>query len=88
MIQTFSSVILSYPLLAEKDIREAKEFLSAFVSIPFDDILAEKAAYFRRVHKLTLTDSGIAATAFTYRVPLITRDKQFQKVKEITVIEI
>lgn len=80
--------VLSYPLLAEKDIFEAKEFLSGFVSIPFDDILAEKAAYFRRLHKLTLTDAGIAATAFAFHAPLITRDKQFQKIKEISVIEV
>lgn len=80
--------VLSYPLLEEKDIRKAKEFLSGFVSIPFDEVLAEKAAEMRRLHKLTLTDAGIAATALAYRVPLITRDKQFQRVKEIFVIEV
>lgn len=80
--------VLSYPKLAEKDIQETKKFLSGFVSIPLDDILAEKAAYFRRIYKLTLTDAAIAGTASVYRVPLITRDKQLQKVKEIFVIEV
>jgi len=37
---------------------------------------------------IKLLDAAIAATALTRSLPLVTRDRQFWKIREITVIEI
>jgi len=74
--------------ISKKDIEKIRFFLNNFFSVPFDDSIAEKAAFIRRIYKLKLPDAGIAATALAYNIPLVTRDRQFKKIKEIIVIEI
>lgn len=78
--------ILALPNLIISDIKNIKQFLSEFISIPFDDALAETAALIKRVYKLGLPDAAIAATALSRKVSLVTRDKQFKKIKELRVI--
>ncbi len=80
--------ILSLKRLNEKDIQDIKNFLETFVSVPFDESIADMAAYCRRLYGLELPDAGIAATAILRRLPLVTQDQQFKKIREITVIEI
>lgn len=80
--------ILSLKKLGTEDIERVKNFLSTFVSVPFDDIIAQTAAQLRRTYNLELPDAGIAATAVTLNLPVATQDQQFKKIKEITVIEI
>jgi hypothetical protein len=88
-ISTISKAeVLSLPQLLPKDIEKIRFFLNNFFSVPFDDSIAEKAAFIRRIYKLKLPDAGIAATALAYNLPLVTRDCQFKKIKEIIVIEI
>ena len=79
---------LALPNLTPKEINKIKAFLKNFLSIPFDDIIAERAALIKRIYNLTLPDSAIAATALSHNLPLVTRDQQFRKIQEITVVEI
>jgi len=88
-ISTISKAeVLALPQLSSKDIDKIRDFLNNFFSISFDDLIAEKAAFIRRSYKLKLPDAGIAATALVHKLPLVTRDRQFRKIKEITSIEI
>lgn len=80
--------VLSLPTLTLDTIDKAKRFLDTFISIPFDDVLAQEAAFFRRTYRLSLPDAAIAATAFVTNTSLVTRDRDFRKVKEITIVEI
>ena len=80
--------VLSYPALASDEIADAKSFLSGFISIPFDDALAEVAALVRRMYRVELPDAAIAATALNRNLPLVTRDRQFKKIKELAVIDL
>jgi len=80
--------VLSLKKLDKKDVQDIKSFLETFVSVPFDDSIAEMSAYCRRLYGLEIPDAGIAATAILRRLPLITQDQQFKKIREITVIEI
>lgn len=80
--------VLSYPAIAPHEIADAQSFLRSFISITFDDTLAETAAWLRRVYGIALPDAIIAATALNRDLPLATRDKQFKKIKEITVIDL
>lgn len=79
---------LSLKSLSAKNIYEIREFLQTFVSVPFDDAIAESAAFFRRTYNLEIPDAGIAATAKILQLPLVTQDKHFKNIKEITVIEL
>lgn len=80
--------VLSYARLAPKQIRLIQQFLTSFVIVPYDAILANIAAYFRREYHLTLPDAAIAATALSADSPLVTRDKAFRKVSELTLVSI
>lgn len=80
--------VLALPALTPKDIDRARYFLKEFISVPFDDALAETVALLRRMYHLFIPDAAIAATALTRGVPLVTRDRQFKKVKELWMIEI
>lgn len=80
--------VLSLSHLTSRDIQKIKTFLAAFIVVPLDNTIAERAAFLRRLYRLLLPDAGIAATALEYAVPLVTRDRTFQKVKELTVVVI
>ena len=80
--------VLSLKSLNQKNVEDIKEFLETFVSVPFDDNIADMAAYCRRLYGLEIPDAGIAATSILRRLPLVTQDQQFKKIREITVIEI
>lgn len=80
--------ILSYPAVSQADIARIRAFLQQFSALALDDDLAEAAAFIRRVYRLALPDALIAASALTQGVPLITRDKQFSKIKELKVIKL
>lgn len=80
--------VLALAKLTPANVDEIKTFLENFISVPLDDFLAETAALFRRNYNLALADAVIIATAANKQLPLVSRDKQFKKIKEITVIEI
>lgn len=80
--------ILALPKLTPMDLEKIKNYLQNFISIPLDDSLAETAALMKRTYNIELPDAVIAAVSAVKRLPLVTRDRQFQKIKEITLIEI
>ncbi len=51
------------------------------------DDIKNKAIYIKREYKLKTADSIIAATAWSLNIPLISADKDFSKVKEITFLQ-
>lgn len=79
--------ILSNKGCDDPKIREATmKIFSIFEPVALDDILVQKAAYFRRRYSLLLPDAIIAATAAQLKAELITGNtKDFSVVKEIKV---
>lgn len=80
--------LLSLPKLAGDDFRRMENFIANFISVPFDNAIAISAASLRRQYKLELPDAAIAATALIRQIPLITRDRGFRKILELTFIEL
>lgn len=80
--------VLSHRTMTEAEEARAIEFLRLFTVLPFSFPCAEIAGRIRRRHALELADAGIAATALFHNLPLVTRDKGFSKITELTVIEI
>lgn len=79
---------LAYPIITPADAELIRNFVAAAVSVPFDNVVAEIAASLRKKYGLKLPDAAIAATALQLRDPLVTRDRQFLKIKEINVLSI
>jgi predicted nucleic acid-binding protein len=77
---------LSYPAITPSDADIIRDFVGETISVPFDNSLAEIAASLRRKYKIRLPDAVVAATALSRNTPIVTRDRQFLKIKEISVI--
>lgn len=75
--------LLSFPKLTSEELLLIEDLLSNCLIIPYTNELKEKTILIRRKYKLSFPDSIIAATAFSYFIPLLTADKQFSKIKEI-----
>lgn len=80
--------VLALPTLTPGNLAKAKELLDSFIAISYDEEIAEIAALIRRRYDLKLPDAAIAATALKLDVPLVTRDRQFRKIKELNVVEL
>jgi len=80
--------VLALPEASSTDLDKMRDFLEYFVVIDVNKDVAETTALLKRKYKLRFPDAAIAATAYRTRVPLVTRDKQFRKVDEITVLAI
>ena len=50
------------------------------------DPVSEKAAWLARLYRLKIPDAAIAATAADCAMPLVSRDRGFRKVKEISLV--
>jgi len=79
--------ILALETLTSNETDRIRNFLvENFLSVPFDDDIAEQAAMLRRSYRIELPDAAIAATALDYDVPLVTRDRQFRKIPGLTIV--
>lgn len=64
------------------------ELLTIFNVIKIDEMIARNAGDFKRKYQVTLADAMIAATTYSLRVKLATKNtKDFKKINEITVTE-
>lgn len=78
--------LLSGSQLTLPKIEALTQALQSFTIVPVDSIIAQTAASFRRTHRMKLFDALVAATAWQYQAPLVTRNvRDFAKIKEITV---
>ena len=79
--------LLSSKLCDDYRVRESTmKIFSIFEKVNVDDILAQKAAHFRRKYSLPLPDAIIAATAHHLKAELLTANtRDFSKVGEIRV---
>lgn len=78
--------IFSFSTLDIGQMIEIDQWLGEFTIVPVDSVIAREAARLRRLFKLKAPDAIIAATALRYSVPLLTRDRGFQKVRELKII--
>ena len=62
-----------------------RDFLGTTTVVPLNEALAQSAGVLRRMHKMTLGDACIAATALAHGVVLLTRDDDFKKVEGLRV---
>lgn len=78
--------LLSFPKLTSVHQQDIENLLQIITLLPLDSAICRQAAQFRRqYHHATSLDALIAATAYCYRFTLLTFDKEFQRIKELSV---
>ena len=78
--------LLSYPKMSPSDATKINELLNHFTIIDINSNIKDATIKLRRKYKLKLPDSIIAATTLYLDLPIITADKNFQKVKELDLL--
>ena len=86
----YTSVICEIELFSYKSIsvnqeKEIKSFLKEFRIVAIDPSVKELAIQIRKKYSLKIPDSIIAATSVSLGIPLVTADKGFKKVSELTL---
>jgi predicted nucleic acid-binding protein len=78
--------LLGLKRLSAEEENQIQALLSDCVIVPLNNSIKQKYVELRRSYHLKLADALIAATAIASNLPLITADKQFQTVVELTLI--
>ena len=77
--------LLSFPRITEQEQLVIKELLLNCMISYLDNDIKHQAIYLRRFYKIKLPDAIVAATAISYNVPLLTADKEFNKIKGLNL---
>jgi predicted nucleic acid-binding protein len=78
--------LLSYPELTTDEANQIKEFLSQITVLDLSQRVKDTTTFFRRNYRVKLPDSIIAATSYSFNIPLITADKGFEKIEELELL--
>ncbi|WP_017731474.1 type II toxin-antitoxin system VapC family toxin [Nafulsella turpanensis] len=78
--------LLSFPKITTDSEETIKGLLKSCLIVDVSPEIKDLTIEFRRKSKLKLPDSIVAATAFYYKLPLLTADKQFRTVEELEII--
>jgi predicted nucleic acid-binding protein len=78
--------LLGLKRLSAEEENQIQALLSDCVIVPLNNSINQKYVELRRSYHLKLADALIAATAIASNLPLITADKQFRTVVELTLI--
>ena len=78
--------LIGFKNINPKEEKQIHNLLSDCSIILMNDFIKVKYVDLRKKYHLKLADAVIAATAIVYNMPLITADKQFRTVKELTLI--
>ncbi len=90
--EIYISFITELELIGFKNITANEEkqvtlLLKDCLIISLNTSIKEKYVEIRKKYQLKLADAIIAATAISTAIPLITSDKQFKIVKELTLVQ-
>ena len=76
----------SFQKLSGPDLKNIRSFLSECVVVDINSEIKKKTIEFRIKYGLKLPDAIIAATSFYLDMPLISGDKVFSKIEEISLV--
>jgi predicted nucleic acid-binding protein len=68
--------------------KQLKELLDDCLVLDMNHNIKKKCIEIRNQYKFKIPDAIIAATALVYDLPLITSDKEFEKIKDLNLIYI
>ena len=77
--------LLSFKLISDDEEKEIEKFLKEFRIISIDQSVKELSIQLRKKYSLKIPDTIIAATSIHLGIPLVTADKGFKQVSELTI---
>lgn len=81
--------LFSYPDLSQNEQWQINDITSTMTIVPLDSRIAQGAGFLRKVYKIKIADSVIAATALSAGSTLITRNiKDFKNIPSLNLLEI
>ena len=78
--------LLGKPKIKEEEIKLVKQMLSVADKLLHVDSINEIAILLKQKYSLKTPDAIIAATALYYKLPLLTADLDFVKIKDLNII--
>lgn len=79
--------LFSFPLLSSEDEKVIADFVSQCRLIEYASALRVIVISLRKTYNLKMADAIIAATALHLNIPLLSFDKGFRKIKELSLLE-
>ena len=76
----------SFQKLSSIDLKNVRSFLNECIIVDINSEIKKKTIDFRTKYSLKLPDAIIAATSFYLDMPLISGDKVFSKIEEISLV--
>ena len=85
------SVISEIELLGKKGItrheaNNIRDLLNGFEIVNFSDIIKEITISLKQKYSIKTPDAIIAATAKAFNLPLVTADKDFEKIEDVDIM--
>ncbi|MGN6602186.1 MAG: type II toxin-antitoxin system VapC family toxin [Ginsengibacter sp.] len=77
--------LLSYKILTLSQEKEIKKFLKEFRVISIDDSIKDISIELRKIYSLKIPDAIVAATSIHLGVTLVTADKEFKKISDLSI---
>lgn len=77
--------LFSFKSISEDEEKEIEKFLKEFRIISIDQSVKELSIQLRKKYLLKIPDIIIAATSISLGIPLVTADKGFKQVSELTI---
>lgn len=78
--------LLSKPGLSTEHVKLLQSLVNSCVLVEFNHEIKSEAIKLRRSHRLKLPDAIVAASAKYLRLPLLTADKDFQKISGLELL--
>jgi len=78
--------LLGKPGISSKEIEKVQGLLSVCIKAPHTEAINSTAISLKQNYKMKVPDAIIAATAIEQKVPLLTFDKDFAKVREVDLV--
>lgn len=78
--------LLGYPGILKQEQKKVKDFLKECLIVDINSTIKEYAIQLKQKYSIKLPDSIILATSIFLNFPLITADKEMQKIDEVNLI--
>ena len=78
--------LLGKPGISSKEIEKVQGLLSVCIKAPHTEAINSTAISLKQNYKMKVPDAIRAATAIEQKVPLLTFDKDFAKVREVDLV--
>lgn len=78
--------LLGKPGIKENEIKKINDLLSICIKVPHTESINRTAIQLKQGYQMKMPDALVTATAIEQKVPLLTYDKGFAKIKEVDLV--